>query len=188
LSQDLLQYFQILKKQNTLGTSYLFIGQDASLVNDIIKLISCPQEAGPCSSCWDCKRIDDRKHPDIFTIAPDGFSIKISSIREGIRFFSLKGYRLAKKIMIIKDAQALTPAAANAFLKTLEEPPKNSLIIILTSKLEGILPTIISRCRKIFLPFSVQDAAADIDQDVIEFLRGQDIRFSNREKFLLGAV
>ena len=85
--------------------------------------------------------------------------------------------------MIIKDAQALTPAAANAFLKTLEEPPKNSFIAISSSKLDGLLPTIVSRCRRIFLPFKQEDVDESLKDSVFSFLKGQDLRFTDRKRF-----
>jgi len=85
--------------------------------------------------------------------------------------------------MIIKGAQSLTPAAANAFLKTLEEPPKNSFIAISTSKLDGLLPTIISRCRKIFLPSLEEEFDRSLESSVFSFLKGQDLRFTDRKQF-----
>ena len=186
MREDILNYFQILKKRELLGTSYLFVGEDDKVIVDVAKLISCAGELDFCDSCWDCKRIEEGNHPDLFTISPDGFSIKIESIREGMRFFSLKSFRLRRKIMIIKDAQALTPAAANAFLKTLEEPPKNSFIAISTSKLDGLLPTIISRCRRIFLPPGSEGEEVDrsLKNSVFSFLRGhQGLRFTDRKRF-----
>jgi len=183
LREDILNYFSILNKRELLGTSYLFIGEDIQAIVDIAKLISCTKELGFCDSCWDCKRIEEDNHPDLFTISPDGFSIKIESIREGMRFFSLKSFRLKNKIMIINDAQALTPAAANAFLKTLEEPPKNSFIAISTSKLDGLLPTIISRCRRIFLSSREKEADQSLEGNVFNFLKGQDLSFTDRKRF-----
>ena len=102
LRKDILNYFQILKRKGLLGTSYLFVGEDDRVILDVAKLISCTEPEGFCDSCWDCKRIEEGNHPDLFTILPDGFSIKIESIREGMRFFSLKSFRLPRKIMIIR--------------------------------------------------------------------------------------
>jgi len=183
LREDILNYFQILEKRELLGTSYLFVGEDQGAVMDVIKSISCTKELSFCNNCWDCKRIEEGNHPDQFIISPEGLSIKIESIREGIKFFSLKSFQLKRKILIIKDAQTLTPAAANAFLKTLEEPPKNSFIAILTSKLDGLLPTMISRCHKIFLPYKEKEVDRSLENSVFDFLKGQDLRFTDRKKF-----
>ena len=100
MREDILNYFQILKKREFLGTSYLFVGEDIQAILDVAKLISCTENEDFCDSCWDCKRIEEGNHPDLFTISPDGFSIKIESIREGMSFFSLKSFRLKNKIMI----------------------------------------------------------------------------------------
>ena len=183
MREDIINYFKILEKRDLLGTSYLFVGEDNQTIIDVAKLINCNQELNFCNQCWDCKRIEEGNHPDQFMISPDGLSIKIESIREGISFFSLKSFRLKKKILIINDAQTLTPAAANAFLKTLEEPPNNSFIAISTSRLDGVLPTIISRCRKIFLPFKEKEVDRSLESSVFDFLRGQDLRFTDRKKF-----
>lgn len=181
--QEILNYFRILKKNSKLGTSYLFIGQQFLLVFDLMKLISCKIDSSFCNSCWDCKRIGENKHPDLHVIEPEGLTIKIDAIREGIRFLSLKSFRLKNKIVLIKDAQYLSPEAANAFLKTLEEPPKNSFIAICVSKLEGLLPTIISRCRKIFLPSEIQESDSSLIFLVSDFLRGKDVKFKDRKEF-----
>jgi len=179
--QEVLNYFNILKKRCLLGSSYLFVGEDFSIVGDIIKLINCQNNF--CNSCWDCKQIERGTHPDLFIIEPERFSIKIEQIREAIRFLCLKSFKLKNKALIIKDAQYLGPAAANAFLKTLEEPPKNSFIAVCATKLEGMLPTIISRCRKIFLPPGDKEIDPAMVSSVVDFLEGQNLEFSDRKEF-----
>lgn len=183
--KEILNYFRILKNKDFLGTSYLFIGQDYSIVFDIIKLINCSESSESCNQCWDCRGIEQRTHPDLFVVEPDGLTTKIEAIREAIRFFSLKSFSFGNKALVITKAQSLSPAASNAFLKTLEEPPKNSFIAICTTKLEGVLPTIVSRCRKIFLPakFSqISESSYDLAQ---QFLDGEDIIFKDRKEFSL---
>jgi len=180
--KEIINYFQILKKQDLLGASYCFVGQDYSLVTDIIKLISCQNDPGPCGSCWDCGAIDKANHPDVFVAEPEGMTLKIDTMKEAMRFLSLKGFRLTKKTLIVKNADALSGAAANAFLKTLEEPPKNSFIAVVTPKLDALIPTIISRCRKIFLPPSKERYDFDFDRSA-EFIQGQDLEIKDRKKF-----
>ena len=179
--EEILNYFRILKNRDILGASYLFIGQDYSLVRDIIKLISCSQAS--CGSCWDCRQIQNLTHPDLLAIEPQGLSIKIESIREAIKFLSLKSFALGRKVILIQEGQFLTPAAANAFLKTLEEPPRNSLIMICVSKLEGLLPTIISRCRKIYLPALSNELWQVRLSQISDFFAGENLKFVDRKKF-----
>ncbi len=183
-SSGTLDYFYTLKKRDSLGTSYLFVGDNQSLVYDIIKLISCCNDAHPCDSCWDCLMIDKRKHPNMHIVKPEYLTTTIDAVHQGIRFLTLKGFGLGKKILIIEDGDSLNKEAASAFLKTLEEPPKNSFIAICVSKIEGVLPTIISRCRKIFFPSSAADIDVSSAGAVGDFLRGDEVGFSDRKQFI----
>lgn len=181
--EGLLNYFKVLKSYNLLGSSYLFLGQNHSLVFDILKLISCKNDSYFCNTCLDCKRIDQNNHPDLLVIEPENLTIKIEPIRDIRRFLSLKSFCLEKKIVVLKESESLTPEAANAFLKTLEEPPKNSFIALCALRLERLLPTIVSRCRKIFLP-SVNTIVKETDINLVDsFLQGEDLRFKDRKTF-----
>ncbi|MBN3040963.1 MAG: hypothetical protein JW867_07530 [Candidatus Omnitrophica bacterium] len=180
----ILDYFRVLQKKNLLGFSYLFLGDNYNLIVEILKLISCKDENPPCDSCYSCKQIKELNHPDLFIIEPEGFNIKIEAVRQGIGFLSLRSFSLPKKVLLIKDAQAFSLPAANAFLKTLEEPPKNSFIGLCASSLEGLPETIISRCRKIFLPFIQEEQELEECGQVLSFLRGKDMVFRDRKKFV----
>ena len=104
-----------------------------------------------CDQCASCKRIDNFNHPDVHWVMPESISnsIKIEQIRQLKNDISLRPYEAKKKVFIIDEAHCLTPEAANAFLKVLEEPPLNSLIILITSKPKLIFSTILSRCQKL---------------------------------------
>ena len=182
-SKEILNYFDILKKRNSLGTSYLFVGEDIAVVYDIIKTIGCEVSMAFCGSCWDCKKLQEGNHPDLFIAQPQGLTLKIETIRQAIQFLFLKSFKLKKKFVIIKDAHTLSQEAANAFLKTLEEPPKNSFIGVCSSKLQGLLPTIVSRCRKIFLPLQDKEANIPKDSKTTNFLQGKYIEFKDRKEF-----
>ena len=179
----ILDYFGILDKKAMLGASYLFLGDNPELVEDILKLISCKQEEGFCDECWDCKAISKQNHPDLFIVKPEPSSIKIESIRAAQKFLALKSFRLKRKLLIVKEGQNFGLEAANAFLKTLEEPPKNSFIAICASKMEGMLPTILSRCKKVFLP-PQQGQSEEFDFDTVEdFLNNRRVSFKDRKEF-----
>ncbi|MDD3296849.1 MAG: hypothetical protein PHU64_05760 [Candidatus Omnitrophica bacterium] len=181
--EEILNYFYILKKRRRLGSSYLFVGQEFSLLEDILKLISCSGNEYSCGTCWDCRNIAQGVHPDLHIIEPEGLSTKIESIRQGMRFLSLKSFCLSHKLLIIKDAGSLTLEASNAFLKTLEEPPPNSFIAVCAFGLEGILPTIISRCRRIFFPFVSKKPEISRKEEVTRFLEGENLVFKERKVF-----
>lgn len=119
----------------------------------------CERKEGlGCGECKDCKLVNNlisniyektnlTTHPNIKFIPYEGREIKIDSVRDAISFLSLKSEK--GKVLIIEKAENMNTESANALLKTLEEPPLNTLIIITTSNQNLILPTILSRLKKI---------------------------------------
>ena len=96
-----------------------------------------------------------KNHPDFLLIQPKKDTISIDQIREElIRFLSLTPFLGDKKVAIIEKAELMNKEAQNALLKTLEEPKGNSVLILISSKPELLLPTILSRCQKISFSFS----------------------------------
>jgi len=140
-------------QSSTLGGAYLFIGEEgigkhlAALT--LAKAINClNRQDDSCDSCSSCVKIEKRGHPDLHYIELiDSDNIKIESIRSIKKDISLKPYEAKFKVFIINDAHNLTAEAAGALLKILEEPPKNSLIILVSSKPALLFKTIISRCK-----------------------------------------
>ncbi len=183
-SEKLLNYFSLLKQRDLTGTSYLFIGNNFDLVRKIIKLANCRDDKKfYCDSCFDCRKFDEGSHPDLFLIEPKSLNITIENIRESRQFIRLRSFSANKKVIIIKEAEELGEAAANAFLKTLEEPPKNSFIAICAEKIDSLLPTVVSRCRKVFLPSN--DNIADDSKVSLarRFLSGEIPDFKERAEF-----
>ena len=105
-----------------------------------------------CGTCAACRRIADLQHPDLHLLEPDGAFIKIEQVRDLQRQLSLRPYEAPFKACIIEAADRFHPAAGNALLKTLEEPPGNALMILLTAHPDAVLPTIRSRCQAIRFP------------------------------------
>jgi DNA polymerase III subunit delta' len=133
-----------------LSHAYLFDGIDGTGMKDtalaLVEAVFCNGTDG-CGECPSCRKIAGGRHPDLHLVQPDGASIKIDQIRDLQRELSFRPYEARKKACIIGDAERMNPSAANAFLKTLEEPPGEALLILLTSNAETILPTIRSRCQ-----------------------------------------
>ena len=140
---------------NTLAHAYLFSGE-AGIGKKMTALalaaaVNCT-EAGPdggCGVCPACRKIATAGHPDVHILVPDGDEIKIDQIRQIQADLSLKPFEGAKKVLIMDGAESMNPASSNAFLKTLEEPPGDVLIILVTSMPQSLLPTIRSRCQEI---------------------------------------
>ncbi|WP_306533189.1 DNA polymerase III subunit delta' [Geobacter sp.] len=106
----------------------------------------CDRDDG-CGTCPSCRKMATLQHPDLHLVEPDGAFIKIDQIRDLQRELVLRPIETPLKACIIRDADRLNPAAGNALLKTLEEPPGNALMILLTTNLDGVLPTVRSRCQ-----------------------------------------
>lgn len=120
----------------------------------LVKAIFCKDAQG-CGKCPACRKVAALQHPDLHIVEPDGAFIKIDQIRDLQRELSYRPFEASKKVCIMEASEKLNPAAANAFLKTLEEPPGNALLILLTTNSGTVLPTILSRCQRLsFSPLS----------------------------------
>jgi DNA polymerase III subunit delta' len=148
----------ILKRalaNDTLAHAYLFSGEEGigkKLTASIVAAaVNCPDRGpqGGCDVCPSCRKVTTRGHPDVHLLAPDGEEIKIDQIRQMQADLSLKPFEGAKKTLIVDFAERMNQASSNAFLKTLEEPPGDALIILVTSMPQSLLPTIRSRCQEI---------------------------------------
>lgn len=102
----------------------------------------------PCNECHSCKQALSHNQPDIVYVSHEKpNSIGVEDIRGQINNdIGIKPYSSPRKIYIMNEGEKMTPQAQNALLKTLEEPPEYAVILILTDNVEGLLPTIISRC------------------------------------------
>lgn len=106
-----------------------------------------------CDTCSSCRRIADDAHPDVHWVRPESRSrvITIDQVRELIEEINLKSGSALCKVGVIAGADRLNPQAANAFLKTLEEPPAASMFILLATEPDRLLDTIRSRCLRLHL-------------------------------------
>lgn len=110
-----------------------------------------PSTAHPCDECSACRRVESGNHPDLLLVTPEekGRGVKIDQIRELQRALSLTPNESRYKIGIITDFELATHNAANALLKTLEEPPSYAHLILLTTSSDLLLPTIVSRSQQL---------------------------------------
>jgi DNA polymerase-3 subunit delta' len=157
----------ILKRQKV-ASSYLFCGETGvgkkTAAIAFAKAVNClsPRPPGPqfsedapvdaCDECESCTKIDAGVHPDFLLVSPEERLIRIDEIRMIDEALSYKPFEGRKKTVIIDDAETMNISAANAFLKTLEEPPEDSVIILVTSKADLLPATIRSRCSRINFP------------------------------------
>lgn len=149
---------RILKRalqQGSLAPAYLFygpVGSDLEMVAmAFAKAVYCESLSDDfCDSCSICKRIQLGHFADLLWIRPEGQLIKIEVVREQLIEPTMAApYESSRRIIIVSQAEYLTPQAANALLKTLEEPPPRVHIFLLSHHREKLLPTILSRCQQI---------------------------------------
>src|SRR5439155_18991269 len=110
-----------------------------------------------CDRCPACVQVEAGTHPDFFRAVrpPDKHEFPIDLMRELCQAFALKSSRGRGKIVLLDDADDLNQQSANCFLKTLEEPPPRSVLILIGSSADRQLPTIVSRCQVVrFAPLA----------------------------------
>ena len=183
-------------ERKRLGHAYLFTGQDLADLEGIAaalaKTLSCRQPVTRsdasidcCEQCLSCQKISHDNHPDVHWVRPESKTrvITIDQMRELMQEIYLKPSEAQFKVCIIVAAYRMNEKAANAFLKTLEEPPKNSVLILLTTELPRILETILSRCLR--LNFG-GDGFRALDPAQLEWLRVFVAQAAAPQKSLLG--
>jgi len=151
-------------KHGHLASSYLFVGPGGigkkMVAKTLAKTLNCQRQSlDSCDECPSCLKIEKNQHPDVFIIdaatplrfdSPDSgnsHAVRIGHIRQLQQDISLRPYEARYKVFIIDDAHNLTAEASNALLKILEEPPPQSVIILLSAKPNLLFKTIISRCQ-----------------------------------------
>jgi len=200
--------------KNRLAHAYLFIGAQGvgkkTVALEFVKNLLCENKSGggriEHGVCKNCRRIEQNQHPDVLFLnsgdnikdklintdnAERNSEIKIEQIRQLQRQISLSPFCAPRKVIIIDEADRMSLEAANCLLKTLEEPPQKSLLILISSNSQRILPTIVSRCQLIkFLPVknSLIEAGlrSIIYSDKEKF--GQAAKLSLAKTRLIGAV
>jgi DNA polymerase III subunit delta' len=112
---------------------------------------SSPAALRPCGACWSCRHASDGQHPDLSWVRPieDSQQIRIEQIREVCALLALTSHRGGYKVAIVDPADTLNRFAANALLKTLEEPPARTLLMLVAAQPSRLPATLRSRCQRI---------------------------------------
>lgn len=141
-------------KEETVSHSYLFEGQEGlgkrKVALAFSKALLCKDRGNePCNKCSSCIKFQTGNHPDFKMLSPTKGSIPKKEIDELISSISILPFESRRKVYIIDEGDAIRLDSQNTLLKTLEEPPKYIVIIIVTSNINKIIPTILSRCQDI---------------------------------------
>ncbi|GJL79907.1 MAG: DNA polymerase III subunit delta' [Nitrospinaceae bacterium] len=163
---------------NSVAHAYLFYGQESIgkklTAIELAKALNC-EVSGPeggCDDCPSCRKIDQRIHPDFFLLEPEKSSpsgreavIKVEEVRELQKKLSYLPYEGKTKVAIIDGTESMNPQSANTFLKTLEEPPSATVLILITQNPYRLLPTIVSRCQGVkFHPLTSENVKQILKQ------------------------
>ncbi len=181
------EYLSKAFELNRVPSAYLFLGENgigkSSVVFKFAQLLNCETHS-ICHVCDNCRLFDSGKHPDFHLVKRNGQFIRIAQIQELISRLSLKSAYASKRVVLIQEADRLNQESANSFLKILEEPPLDTLMVLTASEENMLLETILSRCQKVsFSPlsrevlkriiterFAVNDSEMDF---VINYSRGR---------------
>ncbi|MSR00921.1 MAG: DNA polymerase III subunit [Gammaproteobacteria bacterium] len=147
LTSDRLSHAVILQLSPGLGGHWLAMWLAARI------FCTSSEAPQPCGACIACRRICTGEQPDYFLLQPsdDSKDIKIDQVRDLIRDLSLTSHGGGRKVVIISPADKLNRNAANALLKTLEEPPPGSLLLLVTGEPSRLPITLQSRCTRLIV-------------------------------------
>lgn len=152
------EHLQNALKLNKVSHAYIINGERSSGKEFIAKVFAAalqcespnisPTVIEPCQECHSCKQMATANQPDVIYISHEKpGTIGVEDIRAQINgTVAIKPYSSPRKVYIMNEGEKMTVQAQNALLKTLEEPPEYTVIIILTTNVEALLPTILSRC------------------------------------------
>ena len=160
-----------LLSMNRLPHALLFTGEEgigkAMAARLLAKALLCCAEGNsrPCGICPSCRSFDEGSHPDFFYLQPESSGsvkmIKIEQMRQVQAALALSPYLSERRAVIIDGAEYMNDTVANSLLKTLEEPQGEIYFILVTANKDKLLPTVLSRCTKIyFAPLRNEEVAA----------------------------
>ena len=142
--------------------AYLFQGEEGvgkeALARTFAAGLQCQSESTdkPCKECVSCRQMESGNQPDVIWVTREKASLGVDEIREQLcNTMDIKPFSSPYKIYLVPEAEKMTEAAQNALLKTIEEPPEYGIVILMTSNISALLPTIQSRCLTMeFRPLS----------------------------------
>jgi len=136
---------------NRIAHAYLFYGMEGigkrTAASVFSRALNCEGESPPCNVCASCRKAQHQNHPDIITIPVEGQFIKIGAIKELQEQMKFRPREGRRRVFILPEADRMNAAAANALLKTLEEPSAGNILLLTTSRPHALPLTILSRCQ-----------------------------------------
>ena len=202
--KDIIKYINNAVTEDRVSHAYILNGERGSgkkmLANLFAMTLLCEKQGpDPCNECHSCIQAESGNHPDIIRVTHEKpNTISVDDIREQVNnTIDIKPYQGPYKIYIIPEADRMTAQAQNALLKTIEEPPKYAVILLLTENAQLLLPTINSRCVMLKLrnikdtlikkylmeKLEIPDYKADVCTAFAQGNMGRAIMLANSEHF-----
>ncbi len=150
-------------RERTLSHAYLLSGPEGLAKTAFARELGAAlvTSCGGCGACAECERARRGLHPDLHVMEREGDVIRVEQVDPLIADLSLKPFAAGRRVWIIPEVEHLHPAAANKLLKSIEEPPDYVYFLLVSDRLERVLPTIVSRCQQVeFRPVSDAVVAA----------------------------
>jgi DNA polymerase-3 subunit delta' len=136
--------------KDRIAHAYLFYGMDGigkkTTASVFARALNCGGADPPCDACASCRKAEHQNHPNIITVQAEGQFIKIGAVKEIQARMTFRPGE-GKRIFILREADRMNAAAANALLKTLEEPSAGNILLLTTARLHALPLTILSRCQ-----------------------------------------
>jgi len=174
--EEALQNLQHAILAERLAHAYIVIGapreEGRSLVEQVLSLVFCSGKKKPCGECRGCIDVKEHTHPDVMWVEPQMKSRKISidQIRNLQKQIFQTSYSGGWKACVLVGANRMGDQAANAFLKTLEEPPKKCIFFLLTDSPQFLLPTVVSRCQTINVASGQLNLPNDLRERIVDIM------------------
>ena len=164
--QKAIGFLRRILSSGRIPSALLFLGPaDAgkrSTALQLAKALNCRAVPGEgCDQCPTCRKIDAGVHPDVEVIEADGRFIKIDQVRGLAGRLALIPFEASRRVIVIAGAEKMNIQSANAFLKTLEEPPEDTLLVLTAVTVADLLETVVSRCLPVrFAPLGEETVRA----------------------------
>ena len=202
--EQIKEHLQAAIRDKKLFHAYIFEGEvgvgKETMARTFAAGLQCQEEGDkPCTHCASCRQLESGNQPDVVWVQREKASIGVDEIRQQLcNTMDIRPFSSPYKIYVVPEAELMTEAAQNALLKTIEEPPEYGVVILLTSNINQLLPTIRSRCLVMeFRPLSnymveeflkthahVPDYLAKASAAFAQGNLGKAMRYANSEDFI----
>ena len=148
--------------KDRIAHAYLFYGMEGigkrTTAAVFARALNCGAEDPPCDACPSCRKAEHKNHPDIVTITAEGQFIKIGAVKELQERMTFRPSEGRRRVFIMPEADRMNAAAANALLKTLEEPSAGNILLLTSARPHALPMTILSRCQHLrFSPLACEE-------------------------------